>query len=69
VFCPEKATLIETYTNARRLCLYAFKLLRDARAKGSREAYEDAKRISEDAHNQCDAARRELEMHITRHGC
>jgi hypothetical protein len=67
--CAEKATLAEAYTTATRFYFYALGLFQSARAEGSQKAYEDAKRISEEAHEQCNVALLALEKHTISHGC
>jgi hypothetical protein len=67
--CSEKAKLLEAYTNARRFYFYAAALFQSARAEDNQAAYEDAKRISDDAREQCNMACQELERHTATHGC
>ena len=67
--CEQKEALLQADSAALRFYTFAAKQLAEARAAGSKRAYEDAMRIAEDARNQYEAGRRELEAHISAHGC
>jgi hypothetical protein len=67
--CEQKNALLEADNLAVRFYTFATGRLREARESGSKSAYEDAIRLSEDARNQCEISRRELEVHAFAHGC
>jgi hypothetical protein len=67
--CYEKVALLEASTSATQFYSYAVGKLQIARSTAVTGAYEDAKRISEDARQQCEATFRELENHRADHGC
>jgi hypothetical protein len=66
--CEQKNALLEADKLAVRFYTFATGRLREAREGGSKSAYEDAIRLSEDARNQCEISRRELEVHAFAHG-
>jgi hypothetical protein len=67
--CEEKAALLELYASAARFYSYAVGQLASATAAASIEVYQDAKRISEEAWGQCNAAFFALERHTATHQC
>ena len=67
--CQQKAVLMDTYINATKFYSFAVDQLKSERASARNHAYDDVKRLSEDAHEQCRAALDALEDHASLHGC
>ncbi len=67
--CEDKKRLLLAYYTTTRFYSQAMDQLQRIRPTADKTAYNDLLRLSEDARNECDAARNELEEHILKHGC
>jgi hypothetical protein len=67
--CEQKVRLLDAYRNATKHYSFAVDQLQSVRATASKSAYEDARRISEEARMECNAALMALEEHILTHDC
>jgi len=65
--CTEKDRLLNAYSATAKL--YSFAVLNTMRPVSTKDDYDDARRLSEDALDQCNTARAELNWHIALHGC
>jgi len=63
----EKDRLLNASSETAKL--YSFAVLNTMRPVSTKDDYDDARRLSEDALDQCNTARAELNWHIALHGC
>jgi hypothetical protein len=67
--CEEKKHRLLVYETAARFYSWALDQRQSKRPTADKAAYNDLVRLSQDARNQCNAARSELRKHKLEHGC
>jgi hypothetical protein len=67
--CTQKDMLLAAYRNSTALYSMSVKQLSEVRATAPREMYEDIRKLTEDARQQCERDRLELEGHVNAHRC
>ena len=67
--CEAREHLLRAYRNDVKLYTFAVRCLHGQRSTVGMAAYEDLKRLSEDARKQCQASFAQLEDHTFKHGC
>ena len=67
--CKQKAALLSAYMKASEFYAFSVGQIQCIRPTASRDEYEQAKLLSEDARRECDIVRDELEQHTVTHGC
>ena len=67
--CPQKRLLLDGYKIATESYAHAVRQLRAKMGTTERPAYEDLRMGAEDAREQSEQSRRELEAHVQYRGC
>jgi hypothetical protein len=69
MICKEKVSLLDAYKIATAAYARAVRELQKNIGTSGRSAYEDLRRIMDDARIQSESSRIELEKHVRAHGC
>lgn len=68
MFCEDQILLMANYS-AAVAAYYSTVVQLEQQIRGSGEIYQQQRRLSEKARMMCEAARKELDQHVTAHGC
>ena len=69
LFCEEKVVLVANYSSAVIAYGDAVAQLENGMIRESKETYAERRRLVEAARSICEAALKELDGHVTAHGC
>ena len=69
MLCERRTVLLKAYNKASKFYSFSVSEIQSIRATASKEAYDNATRLSEDARKECNLARRRLDAHTRTHRC